>query len=287
MTNHLSALSSTFYPWLIVLIGCLSAFHVSAGGKFIGTSGVTQVEGSAGGGLVPWATITGYATRDEQSSTAFGSYVKVDDFTMFSYGAAHGYKDRVELSFARQDFKVKDSGDTFSQNVFGMKVRVTGDLIYSPWPQVSLGVQHKRNLNSKDIDALGARNSHGTDYYLAATKAWLDGPFHRNFVVNTIVRYSKANQLGLLGFGGDKDDDYQWLFESSVGLFLNRQWVVGAEYRQKPNNLSAIEEDDWIDSFVAYFPSKSISITAAALDLGSIGGLKDQKGGYLSLQAAF
>ena len=36
-----------------------------AGDRLIATSGVSQIEGAAGGGLVPWAVIAGYGTRDQ------------------------------------------------------------------------------------------------------------------------------------------------------------------------------------------------------------------------------
>ncbi|GAA3918855.1 DUF3034 family protein [Litoribacillus peritrichatus] len=269
---------------LAILLG-FSSFAVFAGGKFIGTSGATEVEGSGGGGIVPWATITGYGTRDEQSSTAFSSYVNSDDTTLWAAGVAHGYKDRVEVSFARQTFEVKDADTKLSQNVFGVKVRLFGDLVFTPWPQVAVGIQHKRNLNAKDIEPLGVEDT-GTDVYLAATKAWLDGPFHRNFVINTTLRYSKANQMGLLGFGGDRSG-YDVLFESSVGLYLNRNWIVGFEYRQKPDNLKSVEEDDWRNAFIAFFPSKHLTLVAAFMDLGEVGGLDSQSGGYFSIQGTF
>ena len=66
-----------------------------------------------------------------------------------------------------------------------------------------------------------------------------------------------------MGFGGDKNNAYKLQAELSTGLFLNRHWVVGAEYRQKPDNLSAAQEDDWYDAFVGWFPNKRVAIVAA------------------------
>ena len=101
------------------------------------------------------------------------------------------------------------------------------------------------------------------------------------------MRASKANQVGLLGYGGDRRDHYQLLGEVSAGLFLTRSWLVGMEYRQKPDNLGFAREDDWRDVFVAYIPNRSLAVTAAWVDLGSVAGLDDQSGPYLSLQATF
>jgi len=261
--------------------------HLVAGGKLIGTSGVTQMEGSGGGGMVPWATLSGYDTRDEQSATSFFSYVQVDDFSMKAYGAAFSFYDRLELSLAHQVFNAQDSQLQLSQNIVGAKVKLIGDLIYNSFPQLSLGAQYKSAQHHDVLETLGAGNNKGLDIYLAATKAWLDGPFHRNLVVNLTLRLTKANQLGLQGFGGDKSNNYRAEFETSLGLFLNRHWVVGAEYRQKPNNLSSLKEDDWYNIFLVYIPTKDIAITSAFVELGRLAGLSRQTGGYISIQTSF
>ena len=39
--------------------------HAQDSSRLLATSGVTEVEGAGGGGLVPWALITGYGTRDQ------------------------------------------------------------------------------------------------------------------------------------------------------------------------------------------------------------------------------
>jgi len=281
------AMKSILNLFLFFLVSFTSSAYVCAGGKLIGTSGVSQVEGSAGGGLVPWATLAGYSTRDEQGAAAFFSAVTVDNFRMVSHGFSYAYHDRIEASFAHQKFESDDKSIRLSQDILGFKVRIFGDLVYSLWPQLALGLQYKNASNSKLLKSIGSRDDKGVDYYLAATKAWLDGPFHRNFVLNTTLRYTKGNQLGLQGFGGDKHDAYNSLFEASVGLYISRHWVVGVEYRQKPDNLSALKEDDWKDLFIVYVPNKRLSLTTAFVDLGRLGGLSDQKGAYMSLQLAY
>mgnify|MGYP000081775964 CR=1 FL=1 len=275
---------------LFLLVSCQLIFisnEVIAGGKLIGSSGATQIEGSGGGGLVPWATLTGYGTRDEVSASSFFSAVSVDDFRMSSYGASYAYQDRIEVSFAHHDFNSDDKTTALAQNIVGVKVRLFGDLIYTPWPQAALGVQYKHANNTNVIRALGAKDNHGMDYYLAVTKAWVDGPFHRNFVFNTTLRYSKANQLGLQGFGGDMKNGYRGLIEVSAGIFITRYWMFGAEYRQKSDQLSAVKEDDWKDVFVSFFPNKKAALSFAFVDLGRIGGKAKQKGGYLSLELTY
>lgn len=255
-------------------------------GKLIATAGTSTLEGSGGGGMVPWAMLSGYGTKDETVSSLYSTHINLSDFTMWSYGAAASYHDRVELSASQQTIQGKKNADPISMNTFGTKVRLYGDAVYSQWPQVSIGIQYKNVLDTDAANSLGAKKNSGTDVYLSATKIWLDGLLHRNTLFNITLRNSDANQLGLLGFGGDSHSR-RWLWESSAAVLINRHWAVGAEYRMKPNNLSAVKEDDWKDIFIAYFPSKQLSITFSYLLLGDIAGQHDQKGPYLSLQGAF
>jgi hypothetical protein len=59
------------------------------------------------------------------------------------------------------------------------------------------------------------------------------------------------------------------------------------EYRNKPNNLSAFEEEDWKDIYLAWAPTKNISLTAAYVDLGNVALRDNQSGIYTSLQVGF
>mgnify|MGYP003666076429 FL=1 len=128
---------------------------------------------------------------------------------------------------------------------------------------------------------VGAKDTSGTDIYLAASKLHLGAIAGYNWFWNVTTRYSEANQLGLLGYGGANSNE-KLLFEGSTAIFLSREVAVGIEYRQKSNNLG-LGEQDWQDVFVAWIPNKYVSVTAAYLDLGSIAGAKDQTGWYLSV----
>lgn len=262
-------------------------------GKLLLTGGVTTVEGSAGGGLASWAVITGYGTREGVGANVHGTLVELPDYQFQAYGAAVGVFDRLELSYTRQDFDTQGTGAklglgkgfTFRQDVLGAKLRLAGDAVYDQdrWlPQVAVGVQYKNAGKAAVIGALGGQDDDGVDVYLAATKVFLA----QSLVVNGTVRATKANQTGLLGFGGPGDDDYSLQFEGSAGMLLSKRLLVGAEYRSKPNNLG-LEEDDWFDVFAAYAVSKNLSVTAAYADLGTIATFKGQRGLYLSLQAGF
>jgi len=262
--------------------------------RLLATGGVSTIEGTAGGGIVPMAVIAGYGAQEEQSAVAFGSYVDTGDYQLEVIGGSWSWRNRVELSIGQQKL-THDSltaalslpTDSISQRIISAKVRVAGDLIYTPMPQISIGVQHKKNLDFLVPDAVGAKKDSGTDVNLTATKLILGGFFNRNLLLNANLRYTNANQTGLVGFGGDKNDDKELLPEVSAGVLLNRHWLVGTEYRKKPNNLSFIKEDDWQTAFIGWFPNKRIALVAAYVDLGEVATFKDQTGWYLSLQGSF
>lgn len=264
------------------------------GGKLLLTGGVSSVEGSGGGGIATWAVTSGYGAEDGVGGNLHATYIALPDYEFRSVGAAVGLWDRVELSVARQEFDTGDTGAllglgkgfTFTQDIVGVKVKVLGDAVYASdtWmPQVSVGAQFKKNDQGAIISAIGGKDDEGTDYYIAATKLFLG----QSLLVSGAVRWTKANQTGLLGFGGDRNDDYQAQFEGSVGYLLSRNLVVGAEYRTKPDNLGFAKEDDWFDIYAAYALNKHLSLTAAYADLGAIATFQDQRGLYLSLQVGF
>ncbi|MEH6685725.1 MAG: DUF3034 family protein [Halopseudomonas sabulinigri] len=264
------------------------------GGRMLATGGATSIEGAAGGGIVPWAVLSGYGTRDEWGGDVFATRVDTGDYRLDSFGAALSLGNRVELSIARQrldiDALTKAAGlpeKTLNQDIYGLKVRLFGDLIYDQLPQVSFGAQYKRQRNFLVPSLVGAKRDSDTDYYLAASRLFLGAVGGYNLLLNGTLRYSRANETGLLGFGGDRRDSRSLLKEGSVGLLLSPQWIVGVEYREKPDNLSFAGESDWQDLFVGYFPSKRVAVVASWADMGEIATLEGQQGLYLSLQLSY
>jgi hypothetical protein len=261
-------------------------------GKLLATGGVSQVEGGGGGGLANWALISGYGTNDGFGINAHYTFVNLPDYTLQSPGVAVGLYDRVELSYAREIFNTESTGAalglgegyTFDEDVWGAKVRLFGDAIYAQddmLPQVSAGLQYKHADRGAVIHAIGGKSDEGTDFYVSATKLILS----ESLLLDATVRETKANQFGLLGFGGDKNNDYSTEFEGSAAVLLSRQWAVGAELRTKPSNLGIAREDRAWDAFAAYFLNKHLSATLAYVDLGNIVIHDHQQGVYLSVQA--
>lgn len=286
-----------------VALACLAlllstAGQANPGSRLWATGGVTTIDGSAGGGLVPWALLSGYASDREWGGTLALSRLESDDYSLDVAAASFNWRNRLELSVGRQTldldslvFALKDGfgleQDQLRQDIVGAKLRLWGDLLYSPLGQWSLGLQHKRNRTFLVPEAIGARDDQGTDVYLSASKLLFAAVLDRNLLLNATVRATRANQGGLLGFGGDRNNNHELMAEASVGLFLNRRWLVGLEYRQKPDNLTFADEQDWWDLFLAWVPDRRLAVTAAWVDLGDIAGLEHQQGAYVSLQASF
>jgi hypothetical protein len=256
-------------------------------GKLLATGGLTSVEGSGGGGLVPWATLSSYAEEGQWGGTVAYNYANVEDYDLGVSALTLNYDNRWEFSYARQQFDLVSLGGELKQDIYGVKYHLYGDLVYGQEPQLSIGLQHKRNKTFALPEAVGARDDSGTDVYFSAAKAWLDGPWHRTWLVNLTLRATKANEMGLLGFGGDRNDSYKLQAEASVGMFVNRHWIVGVEYRQKPSNLSFAEEHDWHDVFIGWFPNKRVAVALAYTNLKSIAGADNQTGMYGSIQVTF
>ncbi|RKR67839.1 hypothetical protein C8C94_2335 [Acidovorax sp. 94] len=286
-------------------------------GKLLLTGGVSTIAGSAGGGLTPWAVIGSNATEGEVGFSGYATRAATQDYGLNGYGVAVGLHDRVELSLARQDFDASPAvalngiapfgvspGQHIQMDVVGIKVKVAGDAVLNAdsWmPQIAVGLEHKRvrpgSIGSV-LDFLGTQTS-GTDVYVSATKLLLA----QSLLVNGTLRSTNANQNGLLGFGAAAPGKNRRSLqpEFSVAYLISKNLAVGAEVRFKPNNLqalgaaaglgAALREDDWKDIFIAWAPSKNLSLTLAYVDLGrivpGITNHRRQTGYYLSAQVAF
>lgn len=295
-------------------------------GKVLATGGVSMTDGAGGGGITPWATITGYGTRDGINGDVHYTYVSLPNYSLNSIGAAIGLWDRVELSYTNDVLPTGSTFDTvglltstagvptgiepwnttIKMDVFGAKVRVFGEAIYDSdnlIPQVAVGGFYKINHNKELLKTLQADKAKDWEAYIAATKIF----FPINTLINVTLRYTSANQTGLVGFGGPDGNKKKIRPEVSLAYLLNKGTAIGAEYQMhggnlngKGVNLSGLtlpgglvgstvtqQESDWYDAFIAFFPSKNLSITMAYAMLGNITLTPNQNGYYVSLQASF
>lgn len=270
-----------------------TAQDVGGGGKLLLTSGISTLEGASGGGLTPWAVIAGNGTRDAIGAQASATVAELNDYDFRAASVAVGFRDRVEVSYARQILDTNWVGGAlglgndykFDQDVWGAKLKLTGDMIYGPefLPAIAVGVQYKKSLDGAVVRAVGAADDEGMDYYASATKLFL----RWSLLANVTVRATKANQMGLLGHGGDGGDRHRIEAEGSMAYQFSRKFVIGTEYRTKPDNLGIAREDDWWDAFAAYSLNRNLTATLAYADLGSVATVPGQRGVLFQLQGGF
>lgn len=259
-----------------------------------GTGGLSSLEGSSGGGIASWATIGGYGSDKGLGMSFHYSYVNVTNYQDQNVGALIGIYDRVELSYAHNFFQTGTTGSKlgigkgyqFDLDTGGIKVRLLGHVLdKSLMPQLAVGAMYKHDGDSKVIHAVGSRSTDGADVYFAATKLFPS----IGLLVDTTMRLTKGNQWGILGFGGDRNNNYYPQFEGSLGYLPSfvPGLVVGVEYRTKPRNQNFTPESNWFDVYASYFVNKHLNITAAYVSLGTIATFRNQTGFYLSAQTGF
>lgn len=186
------------------------------------------------------------------------------------------------MSVAKHKFELSTLGGSIAQHIVGLKYKVMGDALYGKWPQISVGILHKSLQDTAIAQALGANKTSGNDYYVAATRIHLGAVAGLNAVWNVSARATQANEMGLLGFSSRHQQSYKVMLEASAGVLLSQNIVIGPEFRQKPD-LLGLGESHWRDYFISYMPSKSLSLTSAWADLGSIAGADKQQGIYFSI----
>lgn len=217
---------------------------------------------------------------------------------------------------ASDNLGIEPFNTTIKMHIYGAKIRLFGDAIYNSQtiiPQVAFGGFYKDNQNENLLRTLQANKAKDYELYLSATKLF----FPISTLFNVTARYTSANQTGLTGFGGGDDNDKEIRFEGSIAHLLNKRTAIGVEYAQHGDNLDGrsirvgaldlsgatellsglgvalgetltqLDEDDWMDFFIAYAPSKNFSMTFAYAILGNITLTPDQHGFYASFQASF
>ncbi|WP_248679836.1 DUF3034 family protein [Sinimarinibacterium sp. CAU 1509] len=237
-------------------------------GKVWLTGGVVTVDGAGGGGAVPWATISGYETRDGINGGVHYTYAPLANYTLHSYGATWGFYDRLELSYTNSVLPVDlnnlstvalvgtllgddaalgtDPWNTeIKMDIYGAKLRLFGDAVYNSQnliPQVAIGGFYKVNKDKTFVvDTLGASKAKDWEAYVAATKIF----FPISTLINVTARYTAANQTGLTGFGSCEgtgnsktcDDGKEVRLEASIAYLLNKNTAIGGEWQQHGSNL--------------------------------------------------
>lgn len=192
-------------------------------------------------------------------------------------------QNRLDIGEFRSDVLTAAGADinerTVTMNNFNVRALLLKE--EGGMPAVTLGLHHKRNETSKDIDnrtggflsANGIKNDTGTDFTIYATRLFTTTP--RPLLVNVGLRSTKAAQIGLLGF----TDKRKTVFEGNFGYMILDNLVIGAEYRQKPHEytpgiaggVTLIEkEDNWGSAFMTYVANDHMTASVAYMRLGDV-----------------
>lgn len=198
---------------------------------------------------------------------------------------------RLELSYSIHRFNIGDwasdvGAPTSNNNIYmhNFNARVAllneGQVEQAAWlPALTFGFHYKRNITIESFNrdlggtmgVLGVKDKDGEEYTLTATKM-IEGLMPNPLVISATVRNTDAVHVGWGGFTEDRD----FLFEGNIAYFLMPNLIVGAEYRQKADNLNfhvpnAVErEEDWWSIAVSYIVNEHWNVTGAYANLGTV-----------------
>ncbi|WP_298136626.1 DUF3034 family protein [Acidiferrobacter sp.] len=282
-----------------------------------------MIEGAGGGGLNPWALIANGSSKHIVTPAVFGTFGTTPEYDLYSAGVnlsiskyaevyyTHQYMGLPESMTATLDSGVKSGFlptdvtnlNSVEQDIIGGKLQVYhgSGLI----PAIAVGMNY--HMTSAPLPLALTAHANGADYYVTGTGIYPLLGSH--IVLNADLYITRSNYLGLLGQGGADHRSYSAQGGASVGYFVAKDVVVGAEWRSFPgNNLAAaqaylatqmadpgvdMKQSDWYDGFIAYMPNPKFSVVAAILDLGNMANIPpdsnnaNQNGFYVSMNAAF
>lgn len=265
---------------------------------------VTNIDGQAGGGLVPWALLS-------SGPTAAYTHINTQSLDVNSLAINTSFANRVEVSYAHNMLNdsapVLNAGgglvgnSTDNVDNFGIKVKLND--MSDSMPQFAIGAVYKRasgNL-ANTLNTLLGVNTSSTDVYGAVSKIVSMGG--KNVLLNGVLRATKANELGLLDFGGGSatpgaSTSYKIEPELSAEIFVASNVIVGAEYRRQPNYAVAgtgqatfLSQSSAYDFNVVYVANSNFTLTAAYVNLGAVApaanGYTRQNGLFLQGQVNF
>ncbi len=296
----------TLLRTLLIARLAIGAAAAARAAGWLPEAGPASIDGAAGGGITPWAMPLSEDDPLAPGARGFMRSTRTFDYQLALRGGAVRVAPRLELSLARQLFDARGSlaslglvDQRLRQDVAGLKWRVAGpeqreEGSSASW--LALGLLRKRTsagaLEPMLVDSLGARCS-GFELYATATRWFAD----EGLVLNATLRATRANQNGLLGFGGRHGGGTKFAPEFSVAWQASPRFTLGLEARAKPDNLNhsvlgtgALKEDGWFDAWARWQPRADLSVSFSWLDLGRIAPAlqpRRQSGSLLTVQLSY
>ena len=219
-----------------------------------------QIEGS--GGI--FSTLSAYLVNPPRDGELVGRPAAGFSFVDLGYGrqlyaltATETPWKRLELGFAYENFSLGDlpqnilhttglniSDQTVSLYNANARLQVLKENEFEQkWiPALTFGTHFKYNDTIKNIDhellntlsGAGIQDNSGVDFTLYASKLFTFLP--RPVLLELGGRATKGVWTGLAGF----TEDYSFLFEGNIAVFITDNLILAAEYRQMPNNYQPI-----------------------------------------------
>jgi Protein of unknown function (DUF3034). len=263
-----------------------------------------MLEGAGGGGVNPWALIAN-GGKNVVTPAVFGTYVTTRNYNLYSAGVNFSILNKAEIYYDHQYLGLPGSlsaalaTNSIEQNIIGAKFQAYGGsgLI----PAIAVGINY--HMTNKYVPKILGVHHNGADFYVAATGIYpVAGS---NLLLDADLYVTKSNYMGLLGQGGPKQNSYHVEGGASIGYFLAKDVVLGAELRTFPtNNLTpdngalgagnSFKQSAWYDGYIAYMPNPHLSVVAAFVDLGNMVDAPhiksynaNQNGFYLNLNGSF
>lgn len=286
----------------------LAAALAVAGNAYAGTPDATpqkpekppplplhQIEGNGG----VFATLSAYLVNPPRNGEPIGRPSLGFSYVHLGYGRdlqavtlTETPWERLELGYGLNNFDLGDlpqdiqnattiqiSDDAVQLHNFNARLQILKENEFGQkWlPAVTAGVHYKLNTTIDNIDrdllgtlrGIGIEDDHGIDFTLYASKLLTGLP--RPVLINAGARATKAAHNGLLGF----TSDYQIVLEGNLALFLTDKLILAAEYKQKPNEYTAIpgliaSEDDWWTVDLAYVVNNHFTVAVGYGNFGSV-----------------
>lgn len=211
---------------------------------------------------------------------------------LWSFTATETLWGRLELGYAYMSFNMGDLPDDIAA---ATGIRVSKDAVTmhnvnarlmvvkegswdQKWmPAITVGAHYKDNEAVDTLDSelagtltgIGIDDSDGVDFTLQATK--MITSFKMPLIATLGLRATKGAHVGLLGF----TDDYTTVVEGSLCAFLPRNIIFGLEYRQKPNEYTAVPgliegEDDWMTACLGYIVNPHMTAAIGYARFGDV-----------------
>ncbi|MEI6180373.1 MAG: DUF3034 family protein [Chloroflexales bacterium] len=258
-----------------------------------------QIEGN--GGI--FSTLSAYLVNPPRDGEPVGRPAVGFSFVDLGYGrelyaltATETPWKRLELGFGYENFNLGDlpqdilhqtglnvSDQTVSLYNANARIQILKETEFDQkWiPALTFGTHFKYNDTIHNVDndlqgtlsSVGIRHNSGVDYTLYASKLLTFLP--RPVLIELGGRATKGVWTGLAGF----TEDYSYLFEGNIGVFITDNLILAAEYRQMPNNYKPIvvngetlvgKSSDWWTIDAAYIINRHWTVAVGYGHFGQV-----------------